>query len=166
VAVPRVYTVSMDDVTVIASGILVQIHADSTWGSAGSLLEILRCGISQRATATSEMIGVILGEKADVEATVTAATPEPHVLNGTASGITGATDGAEGTAGVDASANGAGTFTTIIADSFNNLNGFLWVPTPEERIIVGPDQCFALSLDTTPTSLDNWTAYVTYAEIE
>ena len=162
----RVYTVSMDNQTVIASGILVLIHAEATFGGGGSLLEVLRCGISQRATATSEQVGVILGEKADVQPTVTAATPEPHVLNGTASGIVGGTAGAEGTCGTDASANGAGVFTTVIADSFNNLNGFVWVPTPAETIIIGPDQSFALSLDTTPTSLDNWTAFVTFAEIE
>jgi len=160
-----VYTVSMDNVTVIASGILVHIHADSTYGGGGSLLEILRCGISQRATATSEQVGVILGEKAAVQPTLTSVTPEPHVVNGPASGIVGGTAGAEGTCGVDASANGAGTLTTIVADSFNNLNGYVWVPTPEERIIIGPDQAFALSLDTTPSDLTAWTAYVTYREI-
>lgn len=161
---PQRYTVVMENQTIVADATLVIIHAASSWGTAGSLLEIVRCSISQNETETSNQLGAILARKVTAFGTYTSTTPTPHIIGAAASAITGGTSGAAGTAGTDASAEGAGTVTTIHAEGFNNLNGYLWVPTPEERIWVGPDQAFILKLRGTPTTLTGWNATVTYLE--
>jgi hypothetical protein len=160
-----VYTVAMPNTTIVADATLVIIHADSTYASRGGLLEILRCGVSQQAEETGQQLGIILGQKVTAFGTYTAATPVPHVLGGVASAITGGTAGAESTAGVDASAEGAGAVTPLIQDGFDNRNGWLYVPTPEERIIVGPDIAVVLKIVGTPTSLGNWNAFITFREV-
>lgn len=159
------YTVAMENVTIVADATLVIIHAAAAWGTAGSLLEVVRCTISQNETETSNQLGAILARKVTAFGTYTATTPTPHAIGAAASALAGATTGAAATAGTDASAEGAGATTTIHAEGFSNLSGFLWVPTPEERIILGPDQAFVLKLRGTPATLTGWNATVTYLEI-
>jgi hypothetical protein len=50
-------------------------------------------------------------------------------------------------------------------EAFNNLNGWLWVPTPEERIVIGIDQSFVLQLQGTPSALSGWSAMLTFREM-
>lgn len=161
------FTVAMVNQTVVADETLVVIHADSTVASRGSTLEVLRCGVSQQGTSTGQQLGILIGFKASAFGTYTATTPTPHAggAGGAASAITGATTGAESTAGTDASGEGAGTVTTILQDGFDNRNGWLYVPTPEERPLVLPDTAFLLKLVGTPTTLTGWNAYVTYREL-
>lgn len=161
----HVYTVSMSDATIVADATLVIIHAAAAIGTRGSILEILRAECGQRGTDTSDQLGVILGQKVTAFGTYTSATPSPHQIGGTASGIAGGTAGAAATAGVDASAEGAGAVTNTIPMAINNLNGWLWVPAPEERFIIGLDIAVVMKLIGTPTTLTNWFAYITYQEI-
>lgn len=159
------YSIPMDNQTIIADSELITLRAATAYASRASMLEILRMSVSQRGTATSQQLGVRWGLKAAAFGTFTAATPTPLSLGTVASGITGSTSNAAASAGVDSSANGAGTLTVAGGDSFNNLNGFLWVPVPEERLIVGPDLTFLLQLQGTPTVLTGWSAYVVFREL-
>ena len=161
----HVYTVSMSDTTIVADATLVIVHTASAIGTRASIIEVQRVEVGQRGTDTSDQLGILLAQKASAFGTYTSATPSPHQVGGAASGIAGGTAGAAATAGVDASAEGAGAVTNIIAASFNNLNGWLWVPTPEERFIVGPDIAVIVKLVGTPATLTNWFAYLTYQEI-
>jgi len=161
----HVYSVTMANQTIVANGTLVIVHAASAIGTRGSILEVLRAWCSQEATETSEQLGILIGQKVTAFGTYTSTTPAPHQLGGAASGIAGGTAGAAATAGTDASAEGAGGVTTTIEEGFNNLNGWLWVPTPEERLIVGPDIAVVVKMVGTPTALGNWTAGLTFAEI-
>ena len=158
------YTVVMENQTIVADATLVIVHAAATWGTAGSLLEVVRCTISQNETETSQQLGAIIARKVTAFGTYTSTTPTPHAIGGPASGIAGGTSGAAATAGTDASAEGAGATTVIHTEGFNNLNGFLWVPTLEERLFVGPDQAVVLKLRGTPTTLTGWNATLTYIE--
>jgi hypothetical protein len=160
-----VYSVVMNNQTIIASADLVIIHTDSTLATGGSNIRILRAWCAQTATETSEQLGIQLALQASAFGTYTATTPAPHFVGGRVSGITGATTGAEGTAGTDASANAAGTKTPIVVDGFNNLNGWLWVPTPEERIVLPADTAIVLAMIGTATTLTNWSAGITYEEL-
>lgn len=159
------YNVVMDNQTVIADSELITIRAATSWSSRASLLEILRFSVSQRGTSTSQQLGIRWGQKASAFGTFTAATPAPLTLGAVASAITGSTSNAASSAGVDSSANGAGTLTVTGVDAFNNLNGFLWVSTPEDRIYVGPDLTFLIQLQGTPTTLTGWNAYMTFREL-
>lgn len=158
------YTVTMADQTIVANATLVFIRTAAALTSKGSNIRILRAGIAQHGTASPQNLGVLLGIKASAFGTYTSTTPQPHSLGGPASGIAGGTAGAAATAGTDASAEGAGTVTTILHDAFSNLNGWLYVPTPEERLLVPVDTAFILKLVGTPTTLTNWDAFVTYEE--
>ena len=161
----NVYTVSSPATTIVADATLICIRAATAVTSRGSTLEILRVSVGQHGTAVNQQLGIILGMKASAFGTFTAATPAPHALNGVASGITGSTSVAAASAGVDASAEGAGAVTNTIYDGFSNLNGYLWVPTPEERIIVQPDITFIVKLVGTPTTLTSWDFYCTFREL-
>jgi hypothetical protein len=160
-----VYTVTMANQTIVADATLVILRAASAITSRGSILELLRATVSQQGTSTSEQLGVILGRKVTAFGTYSSATPSPAVVGGVASGITGGTAGAAGTAGVDATAEGGGAVTALISDGFNNLNGFLWVPTPEERVILAVGEAFVVKLRGTPTTLTGWNASLTFREI-
>lgn len=161
---PQRFSVVMSNQTIVADATLVIVHAAAAWGTAGSLLEVVRCTISQVETETSQQLGAILARKVTAFGTYTATTPTPHALGGPASGIAGGTAGAAATAGTDASAEGAGAVTAFHEEGFNNLNGFLWVPTPEERVLVGPDQAVIIKIRGTPTTLTGWNATLTYVE--
>lgn len=159
------YTFSFSNGTVVADGELLTIRAATALSSRASLIEILRFSISQRGTSTGQQLGVQWGSHASAFGTFVSATPAPHALGTVASAIAGSTSNAASSCGVNASANGAGTFTPIGTDGFNNLNGFLWVPTPEERIFVSMDQTFLVQIQGTPTTLTGWNAYMTFNEI-
>lgn len=159
------YVVTMANQTIIADSELITIRAATAWTSRASLLEILRVTVSQSGTSTSQQLAVRCGLKASAFGTFTATTPTPIYANAVASAITGSTSNAASSAGTDASANGAGTFTAMWQEGFNNLNGYLWVPTPEERVLVGPDLTFLVQLQGTPTTLTGWHATLVFREL-
>lgn len=159
------YSVTMQNQTIVADATLVIIHTDSTLATGGSNIEIMRAWVGQQASETSDQLGIMIAQKASAFGTYTSTTPVGHFIGGRVSGIVGGTAGAEGTAGTDASGEGAGTVTPIIYDGFNNLNGWLWVPTPEERIIVPTDTAIILKIVGTPAALGNWSAGITYHEL-
>lgn len=161
---PQRYTVLMENQTIVADATLIIVHTAAAIGTAGSMIEVLRVNVSQQGTSTAQQLGVIIAKKVTAFGTYTATTPQPHWLGAAASGITGKTDGAAAGAGTDASAEGAGTVTPIISEGFNNLSGYLWVPTPEERMILTPDTALIVKIRGTPTTLTGWNAYLTYIE--
>jgi len=161
----HVYTVSEKDATIVADATLVIVHTAAAITTRASIIRLLRAWVSQSGTNTSAQLGIQLAVKASTFGTYTAATPRPHIAGGAASGITGGTAGAAGTAGTDASAEGAGAVTPIISDDFNNLTGWLWVPTPEERIVVPADTAVILKLVGTPATLAGWTYGLTFQEL-
>lgn len=158
------YTIVMENQTIVADATLIILHAAAAWGTAGSLLEVARITVSQNAVEVSEQNGVIIARKVTAFGTYTATTPTPHVIGSAASAIAGGTAGAAATAGTDASAEGAGAVTVIHTEGFNNLNGYLWVPTPDETIWLGPDQAVIVKLRGTPATLTGWNATLTYLE--
>ena len=141
---------------------LVWINPSATIG-----IEILRCWVSQSANATSAQQRVQLNTQVTAFPTVVSATPAKLKLSDPTSGIVGGTTGAAGTCGINASAEGAGGKTVSIQDSFNVLNGWLWVPTPRETIIIGAGSVsgFGLHLPVAAVTLTNWSFGVVYSEV-
>jgi len=130
-------------------------------------IEILRAWIGQSANATSAQQRVQMVTQVTAFPTLTSATPaklkraDPNV-----SIIAGGTAGAAGTSGINASAEGAGAKTVIQEDAFNVLNGWLWVPTPAETIVLpaGLASGFGLFLPVAPAALTNWAFGVVFRE--
>lgn len=160
-----VYSVTMQNQTIIAASDMVIIRTAAAIGTRASNIRLLRAWCSQNETETSQQLGIMLALQASAFGTYTSTTPTPHVVGGAASGITGSTSAAAASAGTDASANAAGTKTPIIYDGFNNLNGWLWVPTPEERIILPADTAIVLAMLGTATTLTGWNAGITFEEL-
>lgn len=161
----------MREYNVIAENVTI---AGATTGAfvnpgASRVIEIIRAWCSQSGTTTSAQIRIALGSKASAFPTLTTFTPQKVKTSDPASAITGGTAGAAGTAGINASAEGAGTFTNIYADSFNNLTGWLWTPNytlGETLIFSGADSLgCGLKLLAAPSNLTGWTFGITYREL-
>jgi|KBSMisStaDraftv2_1062788.scaffolds.fasta_scaffold1214692_2 hypothetical protein len=162
---PRTYTVTCSGVTVANQAVtLVFINPGAACG-----VNILRCWVSQRTTVVppaSTMQAVQLSTQVTVFPTLVTATPAPTRFTVAASQITGGTAGAAGTCGVNASAEGAGAKTVMIPDTFNVLNGWQWITTPDDRIILeaGAASGFGIHLPVAPILLSGWTAGILYQE--
>jgi hypothetical protein len=129
-------------------------------------LEIIRVSVSQSSSTTSAMQRIQLNTQVTAFPTLTSATPQKTSTGDGNSVITGGTAGAAGTSGINASAEGAGTKTVLYSDSFNILNGWLWLPTPEERIVLpaGSSSGFGVHLPAAPSSTGGWNVVVVFRE--
>jgi hypothetical protein len=157
------YILSASNLTLAAQAVtLAFINPGGT-----ASLEILRVDISQAANATSAQQRVQFNTQVTAFPTLTSATPAKTVPLDSASVIVGGTAGAAGTAGVNASAEGAGAKTILYQSAFNVLNGFLWVPTPAETFIMsaGLASGFGVHFPVQPTTLTGWNISVTYREV-
>jgi hypothetical protein len=161
----QTYSITMANVTVVADATLIIVRAATALSSRASRLEVDRIAVSQSGTTTSQQLGIIIAQKASAFGTYVSATPSPLDMGTVASAIAGSTSNAASSCGVNASVEGAGTVTNIFSEGFNNLNGYLWVPTPEERIIIEPDLSFIVKLRGTPTTLTGWNANLTFREL-
>lgn len=158
----REYTLAAAGQTILGATTLLSIRP-----ATNCALEILRMWIGQSANATSAQQRVQWLRQAAALPTVVSATPQKTKEGDPVSQIVGGTALAAGTCGINASAEGAGTKTPIGDDVFNVLNGWLWVATPAETIILSPASAnvFSLFLPVAPSSLANWAFGLTYREI-
>jgi hypothetical protein len=129
-------------------------------------LNFVRAWMSQASTSTSAQLVVVIETITTAFGTYTGNTPAPLKPAGPVSTIVTGTVGAAGTAGTNSSVAATGTITNLITDSFNNLNGYLWVATPKELITMpaGYSNGIGLGLLSTPSSTNNWSAGMIYAE--
>ena len=142
-----------DQARTIATGItILQIKAGAV------PLELIRAMLSQKSSTTSTQERIQIVRKS-VAATVTSITPaqvnnpnDPAALAVGSTSGTGRTGSAEGTDG-----------TILVDDAFNILNGWLWLPTPDERIWVPPSGIIALKFPLAPAS-QAWNAALYFKE--
>lgn len=162
----RKYVVTAADITVGATT-LVWINPPA---SGIKEIRITRVEVSFLENATSAQQRVQLVTQVSAFPTLTAgATPRALDLGMPASVITSATTGAAGTAGVDASAEGAGGKTVRHEAAFNVLNGWLWVPTPDGEIVLPSSNPtptgFGVYFPVAPTTVDGWSCTVEFEEV-
>ncbi len=151
----RVYTVNFAGVSVSAVQDLITIFT-------GAKAIAVHSVVIGQTTATS--VGNLAVSLKRLSATVTpgsggtSPTPVPVDYNGTAATVTAhANDTTRSTS--------SGTAVVLVADVFNVVNGYLYLPPAEDRIIVPPSQAFVLSLDTAPGSAETISATVTFEEL-
>lgn len=126
-----------------------------------------RLWLGQQASTTSAQQRVEVTEQPTSFPTLTSATPRAFKrADPNASIIAGGTAGAAGTCGVNASAEGAGTKVVIWDDVFNLINGWLFVPTPNEIPIfpAGYSKGFGIFLPAAAPSLTVWAVGANYCE--
>lgn len=162
----RVYTVTGTNLTLTAARTVWFVNPKAT--GAGAALELITIRLGQSANATSIMERVQLYTQTTAFPTLVSTTPTPTKFGDPASGIVGGTAGAAGTTGLAATAEGAGTKTLILSDTFNALNGWSYIPVPEERetiAIAATAQGLGLWFPAGPTTLTGWSITVKYAEL-
>ena len=156
----RITKLATGTVTLTTGTLSLIVISTAAAGSAAEKVIPLRLEISQKGTTTLQMID---GEMAtrDNAATVTASATTPknvQPLGGPASGLTGNTApvGGAGRSGTNCSVDSNGTFVDVWPFAFANTNGYLWVPTPEERIVIPASTFFVVRFLTVPTTLTGW----------
>ncbi len=136
-----VYTISGTIAGVTTAQSLIQIKAGAT-----TSLEILRAWISQTTVLVSDQSEAEI-HRNSAAATVTDQDPLPHEVGDQAVAATG------GTAATGIDASGEGTpGAVLIREGFNMLSGWIYLPTPEERILVPPAGFILLKLNLAITS--------------
>ena len=161
----REFNVVGTNITVAGATTLIFINPAA---SVNFNLEFRRWWIGFTGSNTSIQQRVQIVSQASAFPTLTSATPVSLKLaDPNASIITGATNGAAGKAGINASAEGGGSKTVLRPDAFNQLNGYLLVLNPGETMVfpAGYSQGMGLYLPTAPSTLSGWEFGATYAEV-
>lgn len=160
----RVYTLNMENVTATNSSDLFWCFVNP---GVTLSLEALRGEISQRANATSAQVAFGMGTKVTAFPTLTSVSPRAMHLSDPASAITGATTGAAGTSGTNASAAGGGAVTYKKNTNANALYGYLWLPTPRSTMIVNASASsgMGICIASAPATLTNWCAEFEFGEL-
>lgn len=136
-----VYSVTASIATVTAAKTLIQLKAGPN-----TAIELLRAWITNGSVTTDDNVeGQILRKTA--AATVTSFTPLKF------NPLDGAADSVGGTTATGTNASAEGTDGDILArEGFSILAGWVWLPTPEERIVVPSAGFLALKSAITITS--------------
>lgn len=120
-------------------------------------LELIRAWLTQKGSTTSASERVSIVRKS-AAATVTSLAALKHSPNDPAALAV------NGTAATGHTGTAEGTDTDIVVDEgFNVLNGWNWVPTPEERILVPQAGIISLKFLTAPAS-QVWYAGLVFRE--
>ena len=163
----RRYILPGENMTTGTGSVLAAIQSAAA-GSAGAIIAIERIEVTQSHNTTSAQTRLVTGTRDTAGTlTMTSATPRPVVLTGPASGIAGNTAPAGGTArcGVNSSADSGGTYTDSYPVAPNNQGGYLWIATPEHKLILPPSTLFVVRFLAAPGDTAGWTISVWFDEI-
>jgi hypothetical protein len=163
----RIYNITSNNATMItAVNVLVGIYPVATPPAAGSVLAINRVEINQSANVTSAQVRAAISIRTGGNLTVATVTPSPTMYGGAASSIAGiAGTLAAGKCGITGSADATPTYVDLITASFNALNGWLWIPTPSEKIYVTGAVALIVRFLADPGTLTGWNCVVNFEEI-
>ena len=163
----RTYTITSQNATMItAVNVLAAIYPVATPPAAGSVLAIKRVEISQNANSTSAMVRAALSLRTGGNLTVATVTPTPRKYGSAASSIAGiAGTLAAGKCGITGSGDATPTYVDMMNASFNALNGWLWIPTPEEIIYLTGAVAFVVRFAADPATLTGWNCNLVFEEI-
>lgn len=143
-AVSGVYNLVRSSVTT-STAITIQV----VWVPTTTAVETTRAWVNQSTITTSAQTRIQLLRKTGTAPTVTSQTPAPLspgmqaskcVGGSSATGITATAEGTDG--------------TVYVEEGFNIVNGWLYLPVPEERVMTGGSTAngIALKFPTAPTS--------------
>lgn len=161
----RVYALNGENLTLGTGSVLAAIQPAAS--GAGSFLRILRVEASQSGTTTSAQVRIVQSARNTAGTlTMTSATPAPLVLGASASAIAGGTSPLTAAkSSVNSSADSGGTYVDTLPAAPNNQGGYVWVATPEERILVPPAQVYCVRFVAAPGTTTGWTIVVVYEEL-
>ncbi len=132
--------------TTTSTAITIQV----VWVPTTTAIETVRAWVNQSTITTSAQTRIQFLRKTGTAPTVTSQTP---AVVGTASTQASKCVGGTGATGITATAEGTDG-TVYIEEGFNIVNGWLYLPVPEERIMTGGSTAngVGLKFPTAPTS--------------
>jgi len=152
----RVYTVSFANVSVSATQDLVTVFAGTSKAfrlHSVTLGQTTASAVGNLAISLKRLVGTITNGSGG-----STPTPVPVSPNDTAATITAhANDTTRTTV--------SGSTVILVADVFNVINGYLYLPPAEDRPIIGIGQTLVLSLDGAPASAETMSGCVTVEEL-
>jgi hypothetical protein len=141
------YTVHADAQTISTAITILELTAPAT-----GMLEIVRAWCQQSSTTTSNQVRIqLLRKSGTITGTATPPSAVPHQVGQQAwDGTVKWKATAEGTDGV-----------IPLEENFNILNGWLYLPVPDERVWVPPSGIIALKFPAAPPSA-SWSYGITF----
>jgi|SRR5262245_4213495 len=163
----RVFNVHGENLTLGTGSVLLALQTASGV-SAAAFLQVIRVEVTQSGTGISAQVRLLFSTRDTAGTlTTTTVTPTNTALGGPASGLAGNTSviGGAGRIGINSSADSGGTYTNHFPNSPNQLNGYLWLPVPEERLLIPPSTVWCVRFATAPTSTSGWNVHCAYEEL-
>ena len=149
----RMYSATFEEVAVTAVQDLFELVAPAD--SAVILHSVSISQSSDAGDAQSEMLNLLYHRGSTSGSLGTTVTPAPLNLGDAAFGGT-----------CEANNTTQSTEGTILrAENFNVLAGYLWQPTPEERIVISPSGRLIIELQTTPADSLTMSGTIVFEEI-
>ena len=144
----------------LGTGNILAAFQTAAVNSAGALIRITRIEVGQSGTTTLGMCDLEFATRDTAGTlTMTSTTPQPLIVGGAASGLSGNTPpaGAVARSGTNSSADSGGTYTnSIFFAPFANTAGFLWKPDPKEELFVPPSKLVVVRFATAPAATTGW----------
>lgn len=156
----RVYTASFDDVSVSAAQALFNVATGTSGSPLLFAVSIHSIVLGQRTLTAWEAKPLRFTRTTGAYTPSSggaAPTPRPHNPGDAAATATARTN--------DTTQNSGGTTITLITDEWVFLNNYLYLPPPEDRIILAPGQSFQLVLPTAPSGSTSCSGSVTFEEL-
>ena len=163
----RVYTAIGENLTLGTGSVLLALQTAATVNAA-AILRILRAEVSQNGTLTSNNPRILFSTRDTAGTlTTTSVTPVNTDLGGPASGLTGNTSviGGTGRIGINSSADSGGAYTNHWAAAPNVLSGYLYLPVPEERIVIPASTVWCVRFAAAPGTTTGWAITLVYEEV-
>lgn len=152
----RAYSVSIDQIAVSAAQDLFGLYA-----GANMAFRLLRIELGQRSLTSWEAKPIKLIR---MPATVTTGsggtTPTPQKFN---NGDAAATVTAHINDTVAMTTSGSASI--LFARTWEFLNGFFWLPTPREEIVIAPSQALAVNLPVAPSASMTVSGTIEFEEV-
>lgn len=155
---------NMSLTTAITQLLLLQTAAA---GSAASNVKVKRVEISQSGSTTLGMVRGSFHTQTGTTTTGTSTTPVAvKPLGSAASGLSGNTNvgGGAGRSGTNLSVNTTPSKTRHHYFNFANLNGYVYIPPPDNEIEIPPSTLWGIDFIADPATLTGWTISVTLEE--
>jgi hypothetical protein len=163
----RIYTIVSENATMItAVNVLQGIYPVATPPAAGSVLAVRRVEITQSANATSAQVRAAISLRTGGNLTVATVTPSPRKYGGAASAIAGVAGTlAAGKCGITGSADATPTYVNYTVATFNALNGWIWIPVPDEVIYLVGAVALVVRFLADPATMTGWNCTTTFEEV-
>ena len=163
----RVYTAIGESLSLGTGSVLLALQTAAAATTAGGRIVPLRVEITQSGSTTSAQVRLVFSTRDTAGTlTTTSVTPTNNVLGGPAGGLSGNTSviGAVARIGINSSADSGGTYTNHYVMAPNQLNGYTYIPIPEERIVIPPSTVWCVRFATAPSNTAGWDILVCYEE--